>query len=175
MKEKVVKPIIRAKDKTLASIKKWCEPDHINMIACWSRRGLTYQEISDHMGVCLKTLENWRKKSKCIEEALNGREMSICLVENALYREALGYYYMDQVVTNKGDIVDIKKYKPPSLSAQIFYLKNRIPKYWTDRREHHHTGDNYSEITVKWGSKNAFDDSIVRTTQSSEEDAQLQS
>ena len=60
-------------------------------------------------------------------------------VENMLYKRAMGYEY-DEVkeeyemgVLTKRTIT--KKTVVPDTSAQIFWLKNRKPTEWRDRRE----------------------------------------
>lgn len=149
----------------------WIKPEYINMIANWARRGLTHQEIADKMYISLESLMLWRKKSATIREATDGREMALCQVENAMYRDALGFYYTEQVVTNKGDVVELTKYKLPSLPAQIFYLKNRLPKYWADKRDINYTDDTVEKIIVKWGRNLDARDRALSSSSSTSKDA----
>jgi hypothetical protein len=47
----------------------------------------------------------------------------------------MGFKYLEETVTNKGDVVTIEKNQAPSNTAQIFWLKNRKPKVWRDKRQ----------------------------------------
>ena len=62
-------------------------------------------------------------------------------VENALLKSALGFEYEETVTeiieqpdgTQRKQIKKIKKYSPPSNTAQIFWLKNRRPDRWREK------------------------------------------
>lgn len=84
------------------------------LIEGWAREGLSQQQIADNLGIGLTTLKDYRKKSPTISTALKkGREVSDYHVENALYKAATG----------------------GNVQAMIFWLKNRKPQQWKDRKE----------------------------------------
>ncbi|MGN0352400.1 MAG: transposase [Roseburia sp.] len=115
------------------------------MIEGWARDGLTDEQIAHNMGINVATLYVWKKKYGEISEALKkGKEVIDRQVENALLKRALGYKYKEttrELVTNKetgfSELVVTKvveKEVVPDTTAQIFWLKNRKPEEWRDKR-----------------------------------------
>lgn len=75
-------------------------------------------------------------------------------MENALLKRALGYKF-DEVTKELGEVVDtetgkrvqkmievkrVTKEVAPDVTAQIFWLKNRKPVEWRDKRQLEHSG-----------------------------------
>lgn len=99
--------------------KEWLEPEGLLLLEGWARDGLTDEQISENMGIVSSTLYRWKNEYKEISEALKkGKEVVDYQVENALLRNAI-----------KGDT-----------TAQIFWLKNRRPDKWRDKRDVEHSG-----------------------------------
>lgn len=112
----------------------WETEENLERITTWARRGLTDEEIFANIGVSRPTFYDWLKKSPNILNALKkGREVSIQLVENALFKIACGYYVEESFIDDKGRETTKIKHIPPNLGAQVFILKNRKPKYWKDK------------------------------------------
>jgi hypothetical protein len=61
-------------------------------------------------------------------------------VEAALFKRAIGYDVVDVTVSRKGEPVETKKHVPADVTAQIFFLKNRVPDRWTDVRHNQVSG-----------------------------------
>lgn len=132
--------------KNVRKIQDWNNPDGWMRIEAWARDGLTKEQIANNCGVGLHTLISWEKKYPPIAAALKkGREIADITVENALFKSATGYDYeeiteerklnpstgqFEMVVTKK-----VKKHVQPNNTAQIFWLKNRRPDKWQDRRQ----------------------------------------
>lgn len=118
----------------------WLEPDKLILLEAWARDGLTDEQIATKMGICRDTLIQWKKKYPDISDTLKrGKDVIDIQVENALLKRALGYEYEE--VSEKyemGILVEkkvIKKQVVPDTTAQIFWLKNRKPDEWRDKRE----------------------------------------
>lgn len=122
--------------------KEWLEEEKLILINGWAKKGLTEEQISKNMGIAYSTLREWKKKYPAIEAALKkGKEVVDYEVESALFKRAMGYEYeeektyiqeVDGVQTKRKEI--IKKQIPPDTTAIIFWLKNRKPIEWRDRR-----------------------------------------
>ena len=88
--------------------------EKVTLIEGWAKDGLTQQQIANNLGIGLSTLKKYKNKSVAIRTALKkGKEVSDYEVENALYQAAIN----------------------GSVSAMIFWLKNRRPDKWKDKKE----------------------------------------
>ena len=116
------------------------------MIEGWARDGLTDEQIASNIGISRSTLSEWKKKYTDISDTLKrGKEVIDRQVENALLKRALGYKYKEttrELITDKetgySELVVTKvveKEVVPDTTAQIFWLKNRKPEEWRDKRE----------------------------------------
>lgn len=117
---------------------KWLEPEGLILIEGWARDGLTEEQIAHNMGINQCTLYDWKNRFAEISNALkNGKEVSDFFVENALFKSACGFYVeeAEDKIDMRGNVVPTTKrrYVPPSVSAQIFWLKNRRPDKWRDK------------------------------------------
>lgn len=114
----------------------WLTPEGLIKLEGWARDGLTDEQIAKNIGINRDTLYRWKKAYPDISDALKrGKEVIDRQVENALLKRALGYTYEE--VTFEGD-VEVKrviKQVVPDTTAQIFWLKNRKPEDWRDKRE----------------------------------------
>lgn len=131
----------------------WLQPDGLLLIEGWARRGLTMEEIAAKMDINPDTLYRWQKKYPALSESLkNGKDVADTKVENALYKRAIGYTFEEVKTTTLPDgsvrVERTTKEVTPDTTAQIFWLKNRRPQDWRDKREIK------SEATV---SNNLFD------------------
>lgn len=124
---------------------KWLEDDNLILLQGWARDGLTDEQIAHNMGINTATLYRWKNAHSEICNALKkSKEVADIQVENALYKSALGYDYEEVTeerrynrATNKYEMVvtkKIKKHMPPNTTAMIFWLKNRKPDMWRDKR-----------------------------------------
>lgn len=119
----------------------WMTDEGLEIIAGWARRGLTDADISHNIGISVRTLIDWKRKYPAINACLkNSKDLADTIVENALYRKATGYKTKE--VSYKADsdgnlvpVSAVEKEVPPDTTAQIFWLKNRRPDLWRDRRK----------------------------------------
>ena len=127
----------------------WLTDDGLLRIQGWARDGLNDEQIADNMGIRASTLYEWKKRYPEISEALKeSKEIADRHVENSLYKMALGFEYEEQTVTNKGEIVTVKRYQTPNTTAIIFWLKNRKYVEWRDKQENK-DDDKPIEIIIK--------------------------
>lgn len=123
--------------------KEWLEPDGLLRIEGWARDGLTDAQIARNMGIGYSTLSEWVIKFPEISDALKkGKAPVDIIVENALFKSATGFHEKVKkcVVVGTGTVAHIEEveedvYVPPNVTAQVFWLKNRRPDVWRDRRE----------------------------------------
>lgn len=117
---------------------KWLEPENLILLEGWAKDGLADEQIAHNMGITRKTLYEWKDKYSDICNALKkGKEVVDLMVENALFKSAIGYEVeeYEEKLDMKGNVVGTTKrrYIPPSNTAQIFWLKNRRPDKWRDK------------------------------------------
>lgn len=92
----------------------WLTNEGLILLEGWARDGLTDEQIAHNMGITSKTLYEWKNKYGDICESLKkGKEIVDFEVENALFQSAMA----------------------GNTTAQIFWLKNRRPNKWRDKRE----------------------------------------
>lgn len=114
----------------------WITPEGLLKIEGWARDGLTDEQIAKNIGVSVSTLNNWKIKYVEILESLKrGKEVVDRLVENALLKRALGYSYTEITYEGGVETKRVVKEVVPDTTAQIFWLKNRKPEDWRDKRE----------------------------------------
>lgn len=124
----------------------WRTEEGLLLLAAWARDGLTDEQIAKKMGICRDTLVQWKKKYPDISDTLKkGKEIIDVQVENSLLKKALGYSYKEatkeskfNAETNEYELIvtkEITKTVPPDTTAQIFWLKNRRPDIWRDKKD----------------------------------------
>lgn len=94
--------------------KYWISKEGLLLLEGWARDGLSDVQIASNMNISRSTLNEWKKKYSDISDTLKkGKEIVDYEVENALLQSSL-----------KGNV-----------TAQIFWLKNRKPNEWREKRE----------------------------------------
>ena len=113
----------------------WLDKDKLTLLQGWARDGLVDEQIAHNMGISCATLYDWKNRFPEICEALKkGKEVVDIEVENALLKRALGYDY-DEVITEDGrETRRVRKHMAPDVTALIYWLKNRRPEAWRERR-----------------------------------------
>ena len=92
------------KNVTQPSIIDWGTVEKLQLLEEWSTQGLYIKDIAAKMGVSVTTVYDWMNKNPEIAAAIKkGRDKSIDMVENALFKSAIN----------------------GNVTAMIFYLKNR--------------------------------------------------
>lgn len=117
--------------------------DNLIRITAWTRNGLSEEQIAKNLGISYMTFRRAKKDPEYGERIcaalIATKDVVDFQVENQLFKRAIGYEY-DEVkeeyemgILTKRTVT--KKIVPPDVSAQIFWLKNRKPADWRDRRE----------------------------------------
>ena len=131
--------------------KDWLTEDGLLRLAAWARDGLTDEQIASNIGISRSTLGEWRKKYPDISDTLKReKEIIDVQVENALLKRALGYTFTEttrervndydpdtgeKIGTHLEITKTVEKEVQPDTTAQIFWLKNRKPETWRDKKD----------------------------------------
>lgn len=124
----------------------WLTEEGLLQLEAWARDGLTDEQIAANIGIHRDTLNEWKKRYSDIFDTLKrGKAVVDIQVENALLKRALGYSYTETTreaqfnpQTEKYEMVvtkEVTKEVVPDTTAQIFWLKNRKPGDWRDKRD----------------------------------------
>ena len=101
--------------------------------------GATDKDLAGFFDTTEQTINAWKKAHPEFLEALKaGKNRADAEVANRLYRRALGYSHKeDKIFQYEGEpvIVPTTKHYPPDTTAMIFWLKNRQPGSWRDKRD----------------------------------------
>lgn len=101
--------------------------------------GATNKDLAEFFDVGETTIKRWREAHPEFEKAiLEGKEEADSKVERSLYERATGYSHPEtKVFCQNGEVtqVEITKHLPPDPTSMIFWLKNRKPDDWRDKRE----------------------------------------
>jgi len=136
-----------------AKYQEWLTPDGLMCIAAWTRDGLDKEQVAIKCGVSRETFRRWCKQFPEIAQAVSRSSEPVDVeVENSLHNRSLGYtvqlkktFKIRRVKYNdKG--VKIEEYEelaqgidemhiPADTVAMIYWLKNRKPDRWKDKRE----------------------------------------
>ena len=102
--------------------------------------GAIDKDLADFFDVGESTINNWKLRyPEFVESIKRGKQIADANVADKLYQRATGYEHPELItVSFQGAITDekevIKHYAPDPLAA-IFWLKNRQPDKWRDKRE----------------------------------------
>lgn len=118
----------------------------------WVRDGLIDEQIIHNLGIAKATFYKYRDEHPELAELLKRTKAIVDIeVENALLKKALGFtevikkpIKVKHVIYDQGRKVeeterviyaDEEVYIAPDTTAQIFWLKNRKPNEWRDKKE----------------------------------------
>ena len=118
----------------------------------WAREGLTDVQIAAKLGISPRRYYEWQVRFPQLQQAIKeGKAPVDTVVENALLKRALGYDCVETVTdyvfsdTEKDadgnpkkiikSVRETRKHIPGEVGAQAFWLKNRRPDRWREKRE----------------------------------------
>lgn len=130
----------------------WRSDQKLTLLTNWARKGLTDADIAKNIGISRSTLSEWKRSYPDISDALNtGAREADAIVENALYLKTQGHtitlkrpFKVKEKIFDKAtgklleekehiEMADYEEYVPADTTAQIFWLKNRLPEVWRDK------------------------------------------
>lgn len=134
----------------LAQVKKACEA------------GFTDRELAELLKVSEQTINTWKIEHPEFSLALkNGKDVPDERVERSLYHRATGYSFEAVKIfmpagASEPVYAPYTEHVPPDTTAMIFWLKNRRPETWRDKRDVdvNHSG----EITHRSAAISALDE-----------------
>ena len=115
-----------------------------NYIRKLALSGMTDVQIGAALGVTEMTVNRWKEDQRFALALKKGKGEADQRVVESLYQKALGYEYEEVVVRSLGKGKSGKeittthktmKFMAPDTTACIFWLKNRQPSLWRDRKE----------------------------------------
>lgn len=115
------------------------EKINLDKVKTLVEKGFTDAEVADFFDVSLRTYLYWKEKKPEFKSLLlEWKEEADKQVERSLWERANGYSHReDKIFCSSGEIIseETVKHYPPDTTACIFWLKNRHPKKWKDRKD----------------------------------------
>lgn len=125
----------------MARPEKW-KDEYVRIAQSAAHLGATDREVAEMLGVSERTLNYWKHQHPELVDALKvGKETADERVTQSLYHRAVGYTFDSvKIFQHQGGIIEApyKEHVPPDTTAAIFWLKNRRPDEWRDKREVEH-------------------------------------
>jgi len=120
-------------------------PSRFEDIEQWCRDGVIERDICSKLGVGVTTFNQWKKDHIEINEVLKrGKGVSDQVVVSKLFQRAIGFSYEEVKKESIHDaegrelkvckVTTTSKYVHPDPTSMIFWLKNRIPNEWRDKK-----------------------------------------
>lgn len=126
----------------------WLTDDGLLILKGWARDGLTDEEIAKRIGISSKTLYEWYNRfSEICSTIKKGRRPVLVEVEDSFFETKLkGHYVEEETIEKtvhrdaKGNVTGstehkrvTKRYIPADTTAQIFFMKCRMPEKYNDK------------------------------------------
>lgn len=134
-------------------LRKQPQADAPDKIAKLCAMGHTDFEVAGFFDTTTKTMRRWKAEYPDIANAFkSGKDLADERVERSFFHKAVGYTFdAIKIFNDKGVITKVPyvEHVPPDTVAGIFWLKNRRPEAWRDRREIVASGDgkNLNDLT----------------------------
>ena len=119
--------------------------EYCNQVLKLCLLGATDKDLSEFFGVSEKTLNSWKKNyPEFLQSIKKGKNIADANVASKLYNRAIGYDYKEITrspikdkdgIAHMAEVKTVNKHVPADTTAAIFWLKNRQPEKWRDRKE----------------------------------------
>ena len=115
-------------------------PEFVQQVKALAPRGLTDWEFAQAFGVTTTTLSHWRARYPEFAAAFELKAEADARVEQSLFHRAVGYTFKSEKLffdAKKGEVVraETVEHVPPDTASGIFWLCNRQPERWKQRRD----------------------------------------
>jgi hypothetical protein len=114
---------------------------NLDKIEQWMEDNYTDKEIAKELKVAYSTYRKYKSVSVALRDKIaTVKDNKNQEVEKAVYNNAIGYFYQEEIVTKikigefeEGvKISSVKKYKGPDLAAEKYWLNNKNKVKWRD-------------------------------------------
>lgn len=129
---------------------------HVAWVQTLAMEGLIDKEIADRIGVARSTLKLWEKNYPELSDALKmGKQSADAKVQQSLFRRATGYMEKEKKIIVEMDadgkqkparIETTEKHIVPDVGAICFWLKNRKPDEWRDKKDVELSGNPFEDL-----------------------------
>ena len=101
-----------------------------------AQAGYTDDQLATFLGVSRISIGNWKREHREFFSLINdNKKAANDAVVHTLFLRATGYDFIEtKVFVDKGEIIttEVIKHIPPDVSAQRYWLNNRMPQEWKD-------------------------------------------
>ncbi|APH21378.1 Xaa-His dipeptidase [Clostridium botulinum] len=121
----------------------------LNIIETMVEQGKTDKQIAEKIGIGYSTYRRYKSSNSSLKEVISqGKDKKNQSVEQALFNNAIGYHYTEEVatkvkyetITEDGTVLSkedvkiskVRKYKHPDLLAEKYWLNNKDKLHWKD-------------------------------------------
>ena len=113
-------------------------------IKTWIEEGDSIRDICQKLSISQDTWYRYQKEHETLSELVKlGRQVTQSIVEKSLLKLCTGYEFEELKTIVEEDrsgkkrtrIEKTKRHQPPSAQAISFFLRNRCPEEWTDKKE----------------------------------------
>lgn len=116
------------------------KPEYDELAYNYSLLGAIDKQMAEFFGVTEQTINNWKNDHPSFFESMSlGKAQADAMVAKSLYQRAVGYSHPEtKIATRDGqitDTLDVVKHYAPDTAAASFWLKNRQPDIWRDKKE----------------------------------------
>lgn len=130
----------------------------LDLIESWYRNGAIDIDVARNLNVGYSTYLKYKNDYPELRARTQvGKEEADLKVESALFKNATGFYYQEEVAIKckesyydeKGkkvekehvEVVEVEKYAKPDTMSQMYWLNNRDPKNWSQKQKIEMTGE----------------------------------
>ena len=138
---------------------KYIEGVHDAWAASLAMEGLIDKEIANRMGIAKSTFYKWEKDFPSFSDSLKmGKQPADAKVKQSLFKRATGYVEKEKKIIVEMDkdgnqkparIETVEKNIVPDVGAICFWLKNRLPDEWRDKKDVEVSGNPFEELMKK--------------------------